>query len=542
MANPTLVTRFAPSPTGYLHVGGARTALFNWLLARHQGGRFLLRIEDTDQARSTQQAVDQLLEDLRWLGLHWDNSELVFQSRRLHVYDGIIDELMRRDLAYRAYETPEELDAMRKSADREKRAFTYRRRLLSDQQLRAYASEGRPHVIRFVMPVGEQRFRDIVLDKDIVMPAEEAQDFVIRKADGMPTYHFAVVVDDQDMGVTHVLRAQEHTKNTFFHVALMEALKFPRPQFGHMPIILNPDGSKMGKRDRDKKVRIAALNWMKKTGKTVAELSTAAGLPAARLSGWLEDDTTQLDPSEHVRLMPLIGLWPGDLPEIQVHDFRANGYLPEVLLNFLALCGWSPGGDRERMTIDEMIKLFSIDGIGKANARFNREKLMAFNTEACAAVPADRLLAALRDYLSVNPDSPLGALDDAALRKLLEMKKGFRTLREVDAATRFMFVPEDRIEYLSEAVEKVLKKADGLTVLRDVRTVLDSVSDWSVAEIEKAIEQFCAGRQLGLGKVAQPIRVAISGGTISPPIFQTLEFMGKVRTLARIDRCLSIHQ
>src|SRR4051812_3098571 len=208
---PKVVTRFAPSPTGYLHVGGARTALFSWLLARHHGadGQFLLRIADTDLARSTEQAGMQLLDDLRWLGLHWDNADnLVYQSKRRSAYDKIIAELLARGLAYKAYESRAELDAMRKEAEKQKRMFVYRRREMPAEQLAAFEAENRPHVVRFAMPMREYRFRDDVLEKEIVLPAEEAQDFVIRKEDGMPTYHFAVVVDDAEMGVTHILRGQ----------------------------------------------------------------------------------------------------------------------------------------------------------------------------------------------------------------------------------------------------------------------------------------------------------------------------------------------
>ena len=541
-SSAAVVTRFAPSPTGYLHVGGARTALFNWLLARRAGGRFLLRIEDTDLARSTQQAVDQVVEDMKWLGLHWDNAELVFQSKRLNVYNAIIDDLAARDLAYKAYETSEELDAMRKQAEREKRSFAYRRRKLSDAEVRRYESENRPHVVRLAMPVKEYRFRDVVLGKDVVMPAAEAQDFVIRKSDGMPTYHFAVVIDDNEMGVNHVLRAQEHTKNTFYHLALMEALNYPRPTFGHLPIILNTDGSKMGKRDRDKKVRAATQSHLKTTGLAIDALSSACGLAVDRLTNWLNDDTTQLDPTEHDRLMPVIGLSPADLPEILVHDFRFNGYLPEVLLNFLALLGWSPGGDRERMSMDEMVQLFSVEGIGKANAKFAREKLLAFNTEALAAASEERLLSAMKDFLSVNPDSPLNRATDEQLLELLHMKKGMRTLREAEQACRFFFVGDDAIAYQPDAVDKVLRKngGEGASVLRDVRQVLGGVSDWRHEPLEQAVQAFCAEKRLGLGKVAQPIRVAVTGSTVSPPIFQSLEFLGKQRTLARIERCLSV--
>src|SRR4051812_24164687 len=320
-ASSTVVTRFAPSPTGYLHVGGARTALFSWLLARHHGGRYLLRIEDTDLARSTEQATTQLLEDLRWLGLHWDNDQLVYQSKRLDTYNRIIADLMSRGLAYEAWETGEELDAMRKDAERNKRQFVYRRRDVSADQLARWKAEGRKAVVRFTMPVKEYRFRDEVLGKEVVLPPDEAQDFVIRKTDGMPTYHFAVVVDDAEMGITHILRGQEHTKNTFNHLALQEALNYPRPVYGHLPIIMNLDGSKMGKRDRDKKIRQAAQLWMKNTKSSASALASAASLASSRLDGWLDDSKQQLDLPEQSAVMHVIGLGEGDLPEILVHDF-----------------------------------------------------------------------------------------------------------------------------------------------------------------------------------------------------------------------------
>jgi glutamyl-tRNA synthetase len=540
MSSQPVVTRFAPSPTGYLHVGGARTALFNYLLARNQGGRFLLRIEDTDLARSTKQACDQLLDDLRWLGLDWDNPELVFQSKRQEVYNRAIDELMQRDLAYEAWETPAELDALRKEAEKQKRAFLYRRRPYTAEQVSRFKAEGRTPVIRFATPVKEYRFKDVVLDKEVVLPADEAQDFVIRKADGMPTYHFAVVVDDNDMGVTHVLRGQEHLKNTFLHLALQEALGYSRPVYAHLTTIQNLDGSKMGKRDRDKAVRNRAKAWMHQTKSDTAALAIASGLPADRLQPWLADDKKQLDLGEQESLARAVGLKPSELPEILVHDFRKNGYLPEALLNFIALLGWSPGGDRERMSVDEMTGLFSLDRVGVANPKFGRDKLLAFNTEACAAATPQRLLAAFKDFLAANPDSPVNAATDEQLARLLAMKKGFRTLREVEELSRFFFIPDDNVEYDPAAVDKVLRKSDGegAKALREVREVLASSADWAHAALESAVKQYSEAKGLGLGKVAQPIRVAISGSTVSPPIFESLEFLGKSSSLARIDRCL----
>jgi glutamyl-tRNA synthetase len=539
-----VICRFAPSPTGFLHVGGARTALFNWLLARHAGGSYLLRIEDTDLARSTRQAVDQLLEDLAWLGLKHDNADaLMFQSRRLDVYNRAIDRLLAEGKAYKAWETPGELDAMRQAAERQKKAFIYRRRGdVTAERAARFEAEGRPHVVRLAMPVRGYAFDDIILGR-IELPAEQVDDFVIRKGDGMPTYHFAVVVDDAEMGITHVVRGQEHTLNTFKHVALQEALGYPRPAYAHLPVILNKDdGKKMGKRDRDKKVRVAAKAWMQRTKKPAAELAQSAAIAPARIDEWLAKETVQLDLDEQARVMPVIGLRESDLPEVLVHDFRKNGYLPEALLNFIALLGWNPGGDRERMSVDDMVRQFELEGVNRAGAKFDRDKLLAFNTEASAAAPPERLLAGLKDFLAVNPASPLHRASDAQLLAALQLSAGFRTFRDVDDKCRALFLRDDEVVYQPEAVEKVLKKADGegLRVLRDLDMALAGLEPWGAEAIESAVKRHAEANQLGLGKVAQPLRVAISGGTISPAIGPSLEWLGKASTLARVRRALSL--
>jgi glutamyl-tRNA synthetase len=534
-----IITRFAPSPTGYLHVGGARTALFNWLLARNSGGKFLLRIEDTDLARSTEQAVHQLIDDLRWLGLHWDNAELVYQSKRLHVYNALIENLIGRGLAYKAYESAEELDSQRQQAQKLKRQYRYRRPQLTSEQIAKYEAEGRAHVVRFAMAVKDYRFDDAVLGKNQGVGAGEVQDFVIRKSDGMPTYHFGVVVDDAEAGVTHILRGQEHLLNTVNHIALQEALGYARPTYAHLPVILNLDGSKMSKRDRDKKTRTVAGNWMRSTKKTVGDLVALSGVE--RVAWWLEDDTRQLDLDEQVTVMRSLGYSPAELPEILIHDFRANGYLPQVLLNFLALLGWSPGGDKERMSVEDMVKLFSLEQVGKSNSKFNRDKLLAFNTEALAAATPAALLASMRDYLAVNPASPLNAATDAQLSQLLAMNAGMHILREVDDKSGFLLMPDEKIVISPETAEKVLLKNErqGLNALKAVREVLAGVSEWTAEKLEAAIKSYCETSGLGLGKVAQPIRVAVSGTAVSPPIFQTLEFLGRERSMGRIDKCIA---
>ena len=536
-AMPEVVTRFAPSPTGYLHVGGARTALFNYLLARHHGGRYLLRIEDTDLARSTEAAVDAVIEDLRWLGLDWDNADdLVFQSKRTDVYNEVFDDLMNRGLAYEAWESKEELDNQRQQAQREKRPYLYRRPTYSDDQLAQFRDEGRTPVLRFKMDRDrDYHFDDAVLGPNQGLPGNQAQDFVIRKADGMPTYHFAVVIDDEAMNVTHVLRGQEHLLNTCQHIALMDALDYRRPTFAHLPVILKTDGSKMGKRDRDRQVKEAARLF------AAAELAGKSGLDTATLDAWLADKQAQLDPADHMRLLAHVNLKESDLPQISVDDFRRVGYLPEVLNNFLALLGWSTGDDRERLTMDELVKEFTLDRVGRANAKFDYKKLTAFNTEACEAASPDRLLSAMRDYLKHNPDSPLNVASEEELSKLLSMSKGFHVLAEVDEKSRFFYEADDAIEYDEKAADKFLRKGDpsGIEHLKALRDRLSDLDDWSVESLETATKALCDARGVGLGKVAQPARVAVAGGPVSPPIFDTLAFLGRDRTLRRFERCLS---
>ncbi len=543
MSTDTIVTRFAPSPTGYLHVGGARTALFNWLLARHTGGRFLLRIEDTDLARSTPDATRQLIEDLKWLGLQWDNDPIVHQSHRLDLYNRIIDDLLKRELAYEAWETVEELDAMRAQAQRARRPFLYRRQSYTPEQRAAFAAEGRRPVIRFVMPVKEYRFHDVVLGKEVVQPANESQDFVIRKTDGMPTYHFGVVVDDQEMGVTHVLRGLEHLKNTFNHIALQEALGYRRPTYAHLSVMLNPEtGEKLSKRDRDRRIRQRVSEWMRSTKHTIEDVSAASGVPGDRLDQWLKTDTMQLDLSEQPKVMGVVGLKEADLPEVMINDFRKSGYAPQVLLNFLALQGWGPGGDREAMSLEEMVALFTLDRVNPSNPKFNREKLRAFSTDYFAAATMEKLIALMRDFLSIHPESPLNGASDEQLRHVLKMSAGFHILSEVEEKSRFFFIPDDAVIYDPSAIEKVLKKnnGQGLESLCDVLPVLQNLPAWEVHGIEAAIKAHCESKSLGLGKVAQPIRVAVCGIAVSPPIFESLELLGQRATIARIRRCLSL--
>ncbi len=544
-------TRFAPSPTGYLHIGGARTALFNYLLARRLGGKFILRIEDTDQTRNIEQADQKLMDDLRWLGLQWDEGPGVggpassyHQSRRLEVYRAHARRLLDEGKAYYAFDTREELDAMRAAAQQRKQNFRYPRpaRAPSDAEAEAARAAGRPVVVRLRMPD-----QDFVIEDQILGPvrvaAAETDDFVVLKNDGWPTYHFAVVVDDEEMLVTHVLRGQEHLLNTANHLALQQALGYHTPAYAHLPIILNMDGSKMSKREKLVAVRAQAdeLRRQREAGDAAAAarweqllaLAGGADVIAAMESGVSppQDALRRMARFLHV-----------ELPEIEIHDFRTTGYLPEVLLNFIALLGWSPGNDREKMSVAEMCALFSLERIGKTNARFDRAKLLNFNTTAIAAAPPAVRLAGLRDYLTVQPDSPLAGLDDAMLSRLLAICEGFRVFRDVEVKCGAMFVADDRFDYDADAVQKNLLKSEqaGAKALRELHAALAAHADWSPAAIEQFLRGFAESRGMGLGKVAQPLRIAVTGGTISPPIFETLAILGRERTLARLDRTLRL--
>ncbi len=482
-------TRFAPSPTGYLHVGGARTALFNYLLARRRGGTFLLRIEDTDRARHDEPAVARIIDDLRWLGIEWDEGVDLDadgrvidrgpngpyrQSERLGIYAEHIEGLLAAGSAYYAFEAAEQLEAMRKAAEAEKRNFVYPRPcpLPSPADAEHARAAGRPVVVRFLVPGRDVTIRDDAFG-EVTMPAGQQDDFIIRKADGWPTYHLANVVDDALMGVTYVMRGQEFLGQTWRHVLLREALGLPEPGYCHLPLILDMQGRKLSKRDGD----------------------------------------------------------------VDVHSFRVHGYLPEALVNFIALVGWK-SGDREKYTLEELVEAFSPAGLGKANAKFDRDKLLAFNTDASAAAGEGRLIVAFRDYLSLNPDVPFPA-DDGLLRRLLRVNAGFRTFADIVGKCGALFGPDEGYAFDPKAVTRVLEKGDGAgyAVLADLRERL-AAAEWTPEALEGLLKDYAEANGLGMGKVAQPIRVAVTGTTISPGIGDTLALLGREKTLARIDRCL----
>ena len=561
-----MITRFAPSPTGHLHVGGARTALFNWALAQRLAGHFLLRIEDTDQARNSQEAARGILEDLAWLGIHWQEGPALgavggdprgvgpfFQSERLARYDAAIAQLVAKDLAYPAFEPPEELDLLRKRASAEKRAFRYVRAPDWDRAAALARMQREPHVVRLRAPAETISVRDLVLG-DVSFGPEQIDDFVLRKRDGYPTYHLAVVVDDEAMGVTHVLRGPEHLNNTPKHIALQRALGYRTPAYAHIPLIQNPDGSKLSKRDKDKQAR--AQTQARVGADAAARARAEAAVDAARLADWLASTKLQLETSEVDALERTLAL---DLPSVSVEDFRRAGFLPETVVNYLALLGWNPGEkradgrDREQFSLADLAQKFSLERVGRGNAKFDRAKLHAFSQEQLAALSDAEWLARWRAWCERYRD--IVAASGADLQRVLAdparalvfaaaMKTRCATLAAASAPSgpgRFALVADDAFVYDPMAVAKWLAQGEpkGREVLARARDAIGAIAPFDAASIDAAIAGFCAAQGVGIGQVAQPLRVALTGTAASPPLGETLAMLGRESVLRRIERCLA---
>lgn len=531
-----IVTRFAPSPTGYLHVGGARTALFNWLLARRTGGKFLLRIEDTDVKRNTPTATAQVLADLKWLGIDWDEGPdkdgpngPYLQSQRLDIYTKYAQRLIDEGKAYYCFDTPDELAEMRKQAEAEKRRSVYPRpaKFPDKTDMEKALAQGRPVTIRFAVDQSKPVVIKDEIRGQVQFDPAEFGDFIIIKNDGFPTYHFAVVIDDELMGVTHVIRGQEHLMNTPNHQLLQQALGFRTPTYAHLPVIVSEGGGKLSKRERAKVLKDA----IKKTPNIdLAALANAGGIMIEEVQSFLSGDTTPDMPICDA-MAASIGV---HLPEINIVDFFKSGYLPETLVNFLALLGWNPGDQREIMSTQELIASFDLSRVNKSNSLFDRKKLLAFNTEQLKLCPADKLLKYFKAYLKENA-SPVAAADDALLARLLKISEGARTLEQIEQKSRFAFMADDAIVYDMDAVNKVLLKSDGLALLSDVANGLKALPQLTAESIEALLRGIAEAKQVGLGKIAQPLRVALTGTTISPPIFDTVDILGLDRTIKRIE-------
>jgi glutamyl-tRNA synthetase len=537
-----VVTRFAPSPTGYLHVGGARTALFNWLFARRVGGRFVLRIEDTDLKRNTSTATQQVIDDLRWLGIEWDEGPEVggpngpyLQSQRMDIYDKYVRKLLEEKKAYYCFDTTEELDALRKKAEAQKKGFVYSRpeKFPDEKDVEKARTQGRSVTVRFAIPQDKSIVVSDEVRGEVTFAAGEIADFIIQKSDGFPTYSFACVVDDYLMKVTHVIRGQEHLMNTPGQQELWKALGFGElPKYAHMSVTVSDSGGKLSKRERPKALRNAIKDIHDIDLEKLAEVGNVT---AEEVNDFVAGKTIP-DMSSINTMAAHLGV---HLPEINVVDFFKSGYLPEAMVNFLALLGWNPGDKREIMSVKELIDCFDLSRLTKTNSLFDRRKLLAFNTEHIRMQSCEKVLTHFKDYLKVIK-SPIAKAGDKMLARIVELCAGARTLADIEHKSRFLFLDEDQIEYDEKAVKDVLLKNDGLIVLKTVRGRLAAMEQFTVENIEAVLRGLAKERQVGLGKIAQPLRVALCGGTISLPIFDSVQMLGKEKTLKRIDNTLKI--
>ncbi len=458
-AAASVVTRFAPSPTGYLHIGGARTALFNWLFARHHGGKALLRIEDTDRKRSTQDAIDKIIEGLDWLGLDYDAPPL-FQSDRASRHAEVAQQLLERGHAYKCFATTEELEAMREEQRAKKLPLRYDRRWRDRDPSEAPA--GAPYVIRLKVPTeGETTIEDAVQGRVTVQNAE-IDDYVLLRGDGTPTYMLAVVVDDHDMGVTHVIRGDDHLNNAFRQLPIIKAMGWPEPVYAHIPLIHGADGAKLSKRHG-----------------------------AVGVEGYRDEE----------------------------------GVLPEALFNYLLRLGWGHG-DREEIEKAEAIALFDLDHVGKSPSRFDLKKLQNLNGHYIREADDARLAALVAPR--IGPKADVALLTEA----MPVLKVRAKDLNELAEGARFLFAK--RPLAVTEKAAALLDDA-GRAVLAEIATALRSQNDWTTEALEATTKALAERLELGLGKLAQPMRAALTGTTTSPGIFDVLVLLGRDEALARID-------
>ena len=520
-------TRFAPSPTGYLHIGGVRTALFNWLLARQAGGQFLLRVDDTDAQRNVAEALAPILAGFQWLGIDWDEGPSVdgtasvgdrgpyFQSQRGDFYQRAVDRLLASGHAYRDYARPEELQTGREAAEREGRTFVYDRQWMavSDAQASAFESEGRTAVVRLKMP----REGACVIDDQVRGPVEfqwsAEQDHVIQRADGSFIYHLASVVDDHEMGITHVVRAVEHLSNTPRQVFIAQSLGYDLPVYAHLPFVAEPGGSaKLSKRKLDKYLKHPDFGALYEAGRAMAERTG------------LDVDPQTFNP-------------------VIVDFYRALGFLPEALLNYLLLLGWSLDDSTEDFSVPQMLEHFSLERVTKAPASLDPQKLVAFQARWMHRLPIDAKVALCLPYLR---DAGLVAeVESAEVREYVgrivaAADDRVKMASDILAFDDF-FVADERLEYEPRAWEKrIAGDAPARELLRAYRDELARLDPFTAAPSEESLKAFVAARGVKLNQIIHALRVAVTGKGVGFGMFETLELLGQSRCLARIDRALAL--
>ncbi len=459
--------RFAPSPTGFLHIGGARTALFNWLYARHINGVFILRIEDTDRTRSTEEYIEAIVKGMKWLEIKWDEGPFR-QTDRFDIYRNYVDKLFKEGKAYYCYCSPEELEARRKEAMSQGKPLKYNGKCRNLKE----PVHGITPVVRFKMPQEGQTVVDDLIKGKVIFENEQLDDLIILRSDGTPTYNLTVVVDDVDMNITHIIRGDDHLNNTPKQIQLYNAFKYPVPRFAHLPMILGSDKTRLSKRH----------------GAT------------------------------------------------SVMAYYEMGYLPDALVNYLVRLGWSYG-DKEVFTKEELIKYFSFENIGKAAAVFNPEKLLWLNSQYIIKSSSEKLVELVMPFLvkeKVIDEEEM--LDKKWLSKAIDtLKERSKTLIELANSLRYYIA--ENVEYDEKAKVKFLN-AQSRDLLVELKNGLASMSKFSETDIEKLFKSIVDKHDIKLGKLAQPVRVALTGGTQSPGIFEVIDVVGKEKTIRRLEKAI----
>ena len=513
-------TRFAPSPTGHLHIGGVRTALFNWLFARHHGGQFILRIDNTDQQRNVSEALQTILESFRWLGIDWDEGPDTggpyapyYQSQRSERYRASVNQLLARGLAYRDYATPEETRAEREDAQRTKQRFIYSRRWMAKtaEQAARFEAAGRVAVVRLKMPRdGKCEFDDLVIGRVEFEWALE-QDHVILRSDGSHLYHLASAVDDHDFRITHVIRAVEHLSNTPRQIFIAEGLGYPRPHYAHLPYVAEPGSSeKLSKRKLGMYLKHPDFKKIYDHG---AAIMASLGRPV----------TSQ------------------NFSPVVVDFYREVGYCPEALLNYLLLLGWSLDGKTEEFSRDEMIRLFSLERVNRSAASFDPQKLLAFEERHMQAVPVEDKLPLVLPFLR-RAGVLAAASSDVHREKLKQVLEAagdrIKVAGDILSYTEF-FQADSSFPYDAKAFGKRVRADGAADRLRRFRARLETVEPFDAPTLDTCLHALAEAEAITIGQIIHAVRVAVTGKEVGFGLFDGLAILGRAACLARIDRALA---
>lgn len=515
----TVRTRFAPSPTGYLHIGGVRTALFNWLFARRHGGQFLLRIDDTDQQRNVAEALQPILDGFRWLGIDWDEGPEVggpyapyFQSQRLARYQQAVAQLLAHGRAYRDFATTAEIQQERAEAEREKRPFLYSRRWMAETpaEVARWEAEGRQGVVRLKMPrEGDCQFHDLIRG-DVSFAWSQEQDHVIQRADGTCLYHLASAVDDHDFQITHVIRAVEHLSNTPRQIFIMQGLGYQLPEFAHLPYVAEPgSANKLSKRKIAQYLKHADF---KKLHEHALSIAQQIGHPTT----------------------------PETFNPVVVDFYRVAGYLPEAIVNYLLLLGWSLDDKREDFSRQEMIEHFSLERVNRAPASFDPKKLWAFQERQMKQVPLKQKVPLVLPYAQQTGWIPTPTPCDMGPYLTQIVAAAGDRIKAAGDILQFpeFFVVDDQLVYDEKDFVKQMTAAGAVERLQLVREMLAIVEPYDAGVLEESVKDLVQRQGWQLGQIIHPLRVAITGKSVGLGLYEALVILGRDRCLARIDRAI----